>query len=484
MSSEAVHADVAHLPSLPSYDKWLHDSTFAAQRWEADSGLYVAPPSVLLIMRETESSLDRVYEDEETLTEGLNCRHAQTRLILIQPAFSWGKLLVTRSCMALIVKHLSPLPTLIDLLHTFGARNKPLNESAGGFGCSQDNDGQSSEICYLLKCVEENKRGHVDHPWSIRHFIVYERYEVNENSSDFLLINPYATRMLTEKLIQLRDETANLPSRTKLHLTMLSACTSNWTAYVSWLEAQLYPLTTKAFVSRDATRDGSSDQSGMPLEPADMQLLQITQEKLIQAQHLLELNHMTFAALRDCFRAVEQTENSTMKTTLETQHLHHLIVRIELEAKRVVSLLTRATAAGNLMQNLISSRSLQTLYESSNTGAKIAQLAQEDNRIMLALSREGRRDGRTLKTITVLTLAYLPASFVSTLLSMGYISVQNTDGHISLRFQAEIVVFAVLTAIFLAITFGLWLTLDLLKSRREDALNGIKHVDFEKARSP
>lgn len=61
----------------------------------------------------------------------------------------------------------------------------------------------------------------------------------------------------------------------------------------------------------------------------------------------------------------------------------------------------------------MSTRSLETLYTSSNTTAEIAQLAQEDNKIMLNLSAEGRRDSRTLKTITVLTLAYLPASFVS-----------------------------------------------------------------------
>ena len=53
------------------------------------------------------------------------------------------------------------------------------------------------------------------------------------------------------------------------------------------------------------------------------------------------------------------------------------------------------------------------MHENSNVTAQMASLARDDNKIMLELSTEGRRDGRTLKTITVMTLAYLPASFVS-----------------------------------------------------------------------
>ena len=43
----------------------------------------------------------------------------------------------------------------------------------------------------------------------------------------------------------------------------------------------------------------------------------------------------------------------------------------------------------------------------------MAVLAQSDNNLMVDLTKKSAADARTLKTITILTLIYLPASFVS-----------------------------------------------------------------------
>jgi hypothetical protein len=54
----------------------------------------------------------------------------------------------------------------------------------------------------------------------------------------------------------------------------------------------------------------------------------------------------------------------------------------------------------------------------------MAKLARVDNAVMLQLSARALKDGHTLKVITVLTLIYLPAMFVS--VSIG--SISNSEG--------------------------------------------------------
>jgi hypothetical protein len=65
------------------------------------------------------------------------------------------------------------------------------------------------------------------------------------------------------------------------------------------------------------------------------------------------------------------------------------------------------------MQNIIAARGLNALQDGSRTTTGIMQLAQEDNKMMLKFSKQAQDDTRILKTITVLTMVYLPASFVA-----------------------------------------------------------------------
>jgi hypothetical protein len=50
---------------------------------------------------------------------------------------------------------------------------------------------------------------------------------------------------------------------------------------------------------------------------------------------------------------------------------------------------------------------------SARKSQQMTELAKEDNDLMFELTRKSQADARTLKSITILTLFYLPASFVS-----------------------------------------------------------------------
>lgn len=65
------------------------------------------------------------------------------------------------------------------------------------------------------------------------------------------------------------------------------------------------------------------------------------------------------------------------------------------------------------MQDIIAFQGLEALNESGATSTEMARLAQIDNKLMLDFSAKSRQDASTLKSITILTMVYLPASFAS-----------------------------------------------------------------------
>lgn len=126
---------------------------------------------------------------------------------------------------------------------------------------------------------------------------------------------------------------------------------------------------------------------------------------------------------------------------------------------RAENLLRRLDGTATLVRSILDWKALETLQDSSRTTAELAQLARDDSVVSGRLAQKATQDARTLKTITVLTLVYLPASFVATLLGTQYINVHKdtTSGHISIQFSADMWIFFVLTVILLAATVGGWL---------------------------
>jgi hypothetical protein len=65
------------------------------------------------------------------------------------------------------------------------------------------------------------------------------------------------------------------------------------------------------------------------------------------------------------------------------------------------------------MQETIAYKGLQALQATSANSIKISELAQQDNQVLLGLAKKSQKDAKTLNTITILGMIYLPASFVS-----------------------------------------------------------------------
>jgi hypothetical protein len=65
------------------------------------------------------------------------------------------------------------------------------------------------------------------------------------------------------------------------------------------------------------------------------------------------------------------------------------------------------------MSNMLSFRTLSALRDNSEQTAALQRLAREDNNLTSKLTLRASEDAKTLKTITILNLIYLPATFVA-----------------------------------------------------------------------
>lgn len=79
-------------------------------------------------------------------------------------------------------------------------------------------------------------------------------------------------------------------------------------------------------------------------------------------------------------------------------------------------------------------------------------IAQKDNIVSIRLAREGLSDSKAMKTLSLITILFLPGTFVATLFTTDLVSFQ--DSAAETRAYIEVVVPLTVTLIIL---YGLWL---------------------------
>ncbi|OJD40786.1 magnesium transport protein transmembrane region [Diplodia corticola] len=333
----------------------------------------------------------------------------------------------------------------------------------GGFQAQNQRDSGVSEYCYLLKYVEKNGRAHLSDPWSIRQTAIYHRFVHRSDDHTFIILNSSASSR--QRLLRTKAETTLLPTWADVHTLAASRASAQWRAYLNELEEKLEFLKSKAHNS-DTLNGVEKADSFTFLQYTDVQDLEVLHDKTLRIIHILTTN---FDALRSLSFHLNRHSPSThpvvdLTIVQDCGRLQVCITEIALQRQRAETIVKRLDAVGQL--SLISVRALEALHSSGRISTGLMKLAQTDSNRMLDLSKKAHYDSRSLKTITVLTLVYLPASFASQLLSMGYVSLNRDKNPESLQFASEFWIFVVLTVILLVATIGAWLLLEHRRAKR------------------
>src|ERR1700761_7306430 len=90
---------------------------------------------------------------------------------------------------------------------------------------------------------------------------------------------------------------------------------------------------------------------------------------------------------------------------------------------------------------------------------------------MIRLARASRSDSNTMKAITILTMVFLPATFVCSLFSMGFFDFGATDGELGqhgLRVAGQFWIYFAVTVPLTVVVLGVCAAWLLWSGRQDD----------------
>ncbi|KAF2191181.1 hypothetical protein K469DRAFT_746598 [Zopfia rhizophila CBS 207.26] len=386
-----------------------------------------------------------IFRDMEALQNYLKTSEFMgTRIILIPQRFSWDQLLISEKALRRLLHHFKVFPVFLDVLCAFGRQTSSTSDSLGGYH-SQTNG---------TKSVEEHGREESQEPWSIRQMCIYHQQDKSFDNNNFIIIN--LTKSFQHRLKDARAHTTNPPTWREIHTLAVSYSTWHWRWYLGFWESKLSQLISKAHLSQVETSREKKHKPVLTIQYSDVQDVQVIYDRMNMVKFILGSN------VRICNKLRNDFGNESLMEIVSTTDLFR--EELEMQLIRADNLLERTKSGSALMQDIISFRGLDTLKISNDNSNEMARLADIDNKNMIELTKKSQREAQTLKKITILTMVYLPASFVSQFLSMGYLTVNSSNQPPSLHFASEMWIFAALTFILLTVTLGMWVYIDYPKS--------------------
>ncbi|KAI3319259.1 hypothetical protein HD806DRAFT_509510 [Xylariaceae sp. AK1471] len=123
------------------------------------------------------------------------------------------------------------------------------------------------------------------------------------------------------------------------------------------------------------------------------------------------------------------------------ERLKHLVDEFDEHIRKCATIIDGVGLASQLEWNQIGRKDTFTNLEIAHNGLKVAQ--------------HTRRDSELMKSIALLTMIFIPATFVATLFSMGIFEWKGANGEI-LSVSPYIWLYVVLTVVITSLTLGIW----------------------------
>lgn len=105
------------------------------------------------------------------------------------------------------------------------------------------------------------------------------------------------------------------------------------------------------------------------------------------------------------------------------------------------------------------------MQDLNNIGRKDARLNENISRSSLAVAETAQRDGSLMKSIAVLGMIYLPATFVCTFFSMGFFQWSGESGN-TRTVSPDVWIFVLVAVAFTLLTIGVFAACTIGRSSR------------------
>ncbi|KAI1314048.1 hypothetical protein F5Y03DRAFT_402305 [Xylaria venustula] len=163
-------------------------------------------------------------------------------------------------------------------------------------------------------------------------------------------------------------------------------------------------------------------------------------------EHVDELQEMLLNPQHDKYGFAADLPQETLRGLADTgakirERLKHLVDEFDEHIQKCATIIDGVGLASQLEWNQIGRKDTFTNLEIAHNGLKVAQ--------------HTRRDSELMKSIALLTMVFLPATFVATLFSMGIFEWSGRHGEI-LNVSPYIWLYVVVTVAITSVTLGTW----------------------------
>ncbi|CZS74908.1 unnamed protein product [Fusarium graminearum] len=357
-------------------------------------------------------------------------RCAKTSFFVIEPHYGWSTLPITRDGLLSLFKELEVFPEIYRFLTAFGRKEFFQDESFGGFDARITSTGSSDfatfELCYLLKYVAK-----VTNPppgsfcWAIRHTLVYQKVDTGTKRSSHILVRP-STPVTTALAASLRADGAT------------SMFVSDWT----------YLHNSDRVVMFGVELSNTNEINSVQSSTRDFKSLQFISDRARRVITCIEINIHTIECLRDKMNRFANWDtfdnpNDTPIYRLLTD-LSKSLEEHRFACRNALAVLARAVATTQFLRDTISLRNSEINKSSSET-------VSENTRTIARLANLSGRDARVVKTLTVLALVFVPASFVADFVQMGFVTISQ-ESPMRWKADSDLKIYAILALPLITIT--------------------------------
>ncbi|KAH7403386.1 hypothetical protein BKA64DRAFT_448559 [Cadophora sp. MPI-SDFR-AT-0126] len=374
--------------------------------------------------------------------------HPATRIISFHSQNSLGPLKVTAESLLRILSHYEIGTEFLDLLFVFGEKPNQADVGVGGLNVTHRADG-SYDMCYLMVYAEESREKDRS-SWPIRQTAVFHRFVPNSTGHLWIFIHPMPNSVLQQRLETYQFSGDEIPNcHWNLHLLAISSYIEGGRWYLRSLSDEFEDIADVA-LTLDFSRPGDYTEGFRTLTK-----LQYLQERILPLPARNETSIFTVRELQTVyalFRTLELHDDSSARIIQNSLSLFGAKYRGNLAGVEVLR---------SRVQGVIKLLSVALNLKNQSTSVDI-------NHNMLLLTKDTVDDSATVRVVTLVTLIYLPASFISSLLGTNLFAFETTDGS-GFQISRQFWIFIALSVPLTFLTVGSWFYIS-YKRRRNKAL--------------
>ncbi|UZP46506.1 hypothetical protein NXS19_014318 [Fusarium pseudograminearum] len=276
-----------------------------------------------------------------------------------------------------------------------------------------------------------------------------KRLMLQQNDRLIFLVRP-STPVTTALASSLRAEGATsmfVSDWTYLHNVCFKSVDADFRNMINFLDEKITNLSDRVVmfgVELSSTNEINSVQSST----RDFKSLQFISDRARRVITCIEINMHTIECLRDelnrftnwdTFDNLNDTPVYRLLTDLSKSHEEH-----QFACRNASAVLARAVTTTQFLRNTISLRNSEINKSNSET-------VSENTRTIAQLANLSGRDARVVKTLTVLALVFVPASFVADFVQMGFITISQ-DSPMRWKADSDLKIYAILALPLITIT--------------------------------